>query len=126
MSTTPIKVALIEDDQALVAMYRAKLEHDGFEVKTASDGIAGYELIDEFGPDIALVDVMMPETTGVEMMSILRRSKHFDNVKVIVMTNLDDQKLMKSLQDMGISDYIVKAETTPQGVSDKIHALLGR
>lgn len=126
MSDTPIKVALIEDDTTLVEMYRAKLELEGFEVKSAGDGMSGYELIESFRPDVALVDVMMPETTGLEMMSILRRSKQFDAVKVIVMTNLDDQKLMQSLQDMGISEYIVKAEATPAEVATKIHALVGR
>jgi DNA-binding NarL/FixJ family response regulator len=59
-------------------------------------------------------------------LSNLRRIAANDPIKVIVLTNLDDIKLHKSLQEMGISDYYVKAEMTPTEMVDKVKNLLGQ
>lgn len=127
MSAAPtIKVALVEDDTALVTMYRAKLEHEGMEVRTASDGQSAMELMSSFPADIVLLDVIMPDSTGLELLTYLRSRKENDGIKVIVMTNLDDTKMVKSMEDMGISGYLVKAEVTPMQVVSKIYEVLGR
>ena len=66
MSST--KVAIIEDDIAISQMYRLKFETEGYEVQTADNGKIGLELIEAFSPDIVLLDLMMPEMTGDEML----------------------------------------------------------
>ena len=119
-----IKVALVEDDQAIASMYRTKLEHDGMEVRVATDGAAAIELVSDFHPDVMLLDVMMPGSTGLEVLGYMRTRKEDDDIKVIVMTNLDDAKLVQSMEDMGISAYLVKAEVTPAGVAAKIREVL--
>jgi len=50
--STKVKVAIIEDDIAIVQMYRTKFENEGYEVETAGDGLTGLDLIDSFAPDI--------------------------------------------------------------------------
>ena len=67
------KIAIIEDDQAISQMYRMKFEAEGFAVETAANGKLGLELIDKMRPDIILLDLMMPEMTGDEMLVKLRQ-----------------------------------------------------
>jgi DNA-binding response OmpR family regulator len=108
-----MNVAIIEDTEAIAHMYQTRLEQEGWEVRVAGDGNKGMELLSEYHPDVVLLDIMMPESSGVDVLSYLRRSKENDNIKVIVMTNLDDTKLRQSLAEFKVSDYLVKAEVTP-------------
>lgn len=116
------KVLLVEDDASIRHMYQTKLEAEGFQVKTAVDGEDGYTTAKLFHPDVVLLDIMMPGVTGIDFLSYLRRLTENDNVKVIVLTNLDDPALKNSLREV-VSGYVVKAETTPSEVAAKIRAL---
>lgn len=122
--SAPIKVALIEDDAAIVNMYMTKLRLENIIVQTAPDGLAGLELIENFKPDVVLLDIMMPEVGGVEFLEQVRSRAGHDNLKIIVMTNIDDPKLRASLTQMNISDYAVKAEVTPAEIVEKIRNLV--
>ena len=62
------KIAIIEDDQAIAQMYRFKFEGEGYSVETAENGKLGLELAEKMKPDIILLDLMMPEMTGDEML----------------------------------------------------------
>src|SRR4051812_19448434 len=88
--STKTKVAIIEDDMAIVQMYRTKFESEGYDVSTAPDGATGLELIDSFQPDIVLLDLMMPNMNGLEMLSKLRSQPNGREAKVVVLTNMGD------------------------------------
>ena len=66
------KVAIIEDDQTISQMYRFKFESEGYQVETAENGKLGLELAEAMKPDIILLDLMMPEMSGDEMLGKLR------------------------------------------------------
>jgi DNA-binding response OmpR family regulator len=68
------KIAIIEDDQAISQMYRMKFETEGYQVETAGNGRLGLELIESMKPDIILLDLMMPEMNGDEMLEKLRKT----------------------------------------------------
>ena len=78
---TPL-IAIIEDDQAISQMYRIKFETDGYEVETAENGKQGLELCETMKPEIILLDVMMPEMTGPEMLEKLRATEWGAKIKV--------------------------------------------
>lgn len=118
------KIAIIEDDMAIVQMYRLKFESDGFTVKTAGDGITGLQLIKEFGPDIVLLDLMMPAMGGLEVLDHIRKDAKTKDLKVVVLTNMGDAETASKVFKMKATDYIVKAEMTPKEVSEKIKKLL--
>jgi DNA-binding response OmpR family regulator len=124
MSNNPIKVALVEDDVALVQMYLSKLEHEGFNVKHAGNGLDGLELIKTFQPDVVLLDIMMPDSNGIDLLQHVYQVYPNDKLKIIIMTNLDDPKLRKSLEQMGASAYLIKAEVTPTEIVEKIRSLV--
>ncbi len=124
MPSKPTKIAIIEDDAAIVQMYRLKFEADGYEVKTAGDGIAGLKLVVDFDPDIVLLDLMMPQMSGLDVLQRLRKDDKTKDLKVVVLTNMGDAETASKVFAMKATDYIVKAEMTPKEVSEKIKKLL--
>ncbi len=118
------KVAIIEDDMAISQMYRLKFETEGYEVQTAENGKLGLELAETFKPDIILLDLMMPEMTGDEMLVELRKKTWGKNVTVIILTNMGEEEAPKSLKELGVHSFIVKAEMTPRQVAERVKAAL--
>jgi DNA-binding response OmpR family regulator len=126
MSDKKTKVAIIEDDMAIVQMYRTKFENEGYEVATAPDGGTGLELIDQFDPDVILLDLMMPNMNGLDMLKTLRGTPNGKDAKVVVLTNMGDTETATRVYKMQANDYIVKAEMTPKQVADRVKALLAK
>lgn len=110
------KIAIIEDDAVINQMYRMKFEADGFEVQVANNGKTGIELVETFQPDIILLDLQMPEMTGEEALKHIRSQEWGKDIPVIILTNLGVEESPKSLKDLNIVSYIVKADLTPSQV----------
>lgn len=118
------KIAIIEDDIAIVQMYRMKFESEGFVVVTADNGKDGLALIHKEKPDIVLLDLMMPEMRGDEMLAELRQKDWGKDIKVIVLTNMGESEAPDSVMENGALGYIVKADMTPKQVAEKVKAAL--
>jgi DNA-binding response OmpR family regulator len=114
------KIAIIEDDQAISQMYRIKFEAEDYEVETADNGKLGLELVEKMRPDIILLDLMMPEMTGDEMLAKLRATDWGKDIKVIILTNMGEQEAPAELKNMGVRRFIVKAEMTPRQVAEMV------
>ena len=124
---TKKSILLIEDDLAIQEMYKEKLREEGYRVLTVTDGKVAMQRIRQ-GADLILLDILMPNLNGFE---ILKRAKSEDgtkNIPVIVLTNIgsdsidSDKKLAFSL---GAADYMIKSLNTPSNVVQKIKSLLG-
>ena len=115
-----VKVAIVEDDQAISQMYRIKFEAEGFEVETAANGKLGLELTDKMRPDIILLDLMMPEMTGDVMLEKLRKTDWGKDIRVIVLTNMGEQEAPPSIRQLGVKRFILKAEMTPRQVAEMV------
>ncbi len=124
--STKVKVAIIEDDIAIVQMYRTKFESEGYDVETAGDGITGLELIEAFSPDIILLDLMMPNMDGLAMLQKLRGTTEGKKARVVVLTNMGDTETATKVYKMAADDYIVKAEMTPKQVAERVKLLLAK
>ena len=114
------KIAIIEDDQAISQMYRFKFEALGYDVETADNGRLGLELAENMKPDIILLDLMMPEMTGDEMLGKMRATDWGKSIKVIVLTNVGEQEIPPSIRELGVSGVILNANMTPRQVADKV------
>lgn len=119
------KIAIIEDDPVISQMYRMKFEADGFEVQLANNGQRGISLVEHFKPDLILLDLQMPQMSGTEALAKIRKGEVGKNIPVIILTNLGEEESPKSLRDLGIHSYIVKAELTPRQVVQKVKEALG-
>ncbi len=114
------KVAIIEDDQAISQMYRIKFEAEGYEVETAANGRLGLQLTETMKPDIILLDLMMPEMNGDEMLKKMRATAWGKNVKVIILTNMGEQEIPPEVKELGVSAVILKADMTPKQVAEVV------
>jgi DNA-binding response OmpR family regulator len=114
------KVAIIEDDAAISQMYRIKFEAEGFQVETAENGRLGLQLVEKFSPDIVLLDLMMPEMTGDEMLRVMRTQEWGKDIRVIILTNMGEQEAPESLKTLGVRAFIVKADMTPRQVAELV------
>ena len=114
------KIAIIEDDPVISQMYRMKFEADGFDVQLANDGKKGVALVENFSPDLILLDVQMPEMAGDEALAKIRAAEWGKDIPVIVLTNLGEEEAPKSIRTLGIHSYIVKAELTPRQVVQRV------
>lgn len=113
------KIAIIEDDSVINQMYRMKFEAAGFEVEVADNGKTGVALVESFSPDIVLLDLQMPEMNGDEALAHIRSQEWGRTVPVIILTNTGIEESPRSLKDLNIHSYIVKAELTPSQVVER-------
>ncbi len=118
------RVAIIEDDQAISQMYRFKFEAEGFQTETAENGKLGLELIEKMKPDIILLDLMMPEMTGDEMLAAMRKTEWGKDIKVVILTNKGEQEIPAEVRKLGVSAVILKADMTPRQVAEVIKKTL--
>jgi DNA-binding response OmpR family regulator len=119
------KVAIVEDDLAIAQMYRLKFEAEGYKVQIAENGRLGLALCEEMEPDVVLLDLMMPEMNGDEMLEKMRRTDWGKKPSVIVLTNVGEQEAPDKLKELDISAFIVKAEMTPKQVAELVKQTLG-
>lgn len=118
------KIAIIEDDPTISQMYRMKFEAEGFDVQLADNGLRGVSLVESFKPDIILLDIQMPKMTGDEALKQIRSKASGKTVPVIVLTNLGAEEAPKSLHELGVHSYIVKADLTPKQVVERVKEAL--
>lgn len=126
MEEGKIKILLAEDDLQLIDMYKKKFELEGFEVTLAEDGEKANRLIKdpEYKPDIILLDIMMPKINGIEVLKEIRENDETKDYLVVILTNLGNETTAEEIYRYGATDYIVKAETTPIQVAEKVKRIL--
>ncbi len=124
MTEKIVKIVLVEDDMYLRKMYELGLKKAGFEIKSAENGKQGLELINTENPDLILLDVIMPELNGFEVLKQLNESGKIKNYKIIILTNLGQEDDIKKAIDLGAKDFIIKSNFTINEVVKKIKKFL--
>lgn len=119
-----VKIAIVEDDEAISQMYRIKFEAEGYTVETAANGKLGLALAEEMRPDIMLCDLMMPIMDGEEMLTRLRKTDWGKKIKVIILTNRGEQEIPEAIKNAGIEALILKAAMTPRQVAELVKSKL--
>lgn len=118
------KIVIIEDDRSILEMYSLKFRAEGFTVYGASNGEDGLKVLSGTNPDVVLLDLMMPVMDGETMLKHLRATPWGKAIPVFIMTNLSRDEAPKGLERLGVTDYIIKANTTPHAVWEKVQAVL--
>jgi DNA-binding response OmpR family regulator len=118
------KVLIVEDDPFILSMYTTKLEFESFQVVPAEDGEKGLRQAQKEGPDIILLDIMMPKMNGFEVLARLKSDDKTKQIPVILLTNLNQRDEIEKGLSLGASDYLIKAHFLPSEVVDKIRRLL--
>lgn len=118
------KIAIVEDEQTIAQMYRFKFEAEGYEVEHAENGKIGLEMAKAFQPDVMLLDLMMPEMNGEDMLAAMRATDWGKDIKVVVLTNRGEQEIPATVRELGVSAVILKADMTPRQVAEVVKQLL--
>lgn len=99
------KILIVEDEKKIARFLELELEHEGYEVRTAGDGRTGLEQALTWQPDLMILDLMLPELSGIE---VCRRLRHESDVPIIMLTAKDDVSDKVMGLDMGADDYMTK------------------
>ncbi|MDP2860893.1 MAG: response regulator [bacterium] len=119
------KILIVEDDPAIAQLYETELTLKGLEVVLAVDGAEGLEKAKTAKPDLILLDVMMPNVSGIDMLKSLKKDENLKNITVVMLTNFGQENLIQEAFALGIQGYILKYRVTPAELYDKIAILLG-
>jgi DNA-binding response OmpR family regulator len=115
-----VDVLLIEDDPAVLEMYRMKLSLDGYRVSTAVDGEEGIAKAVELLPDIIFLDIRLPKKDGFEVLQALRENPATATTPVIMLSNYGERELVERGLKLGAHEFLIKANTTPSSLSEGI------
>ncbi len=120
MANKKKKILLIEDEEMLANMYETKFQNEGFEIVKALDGAEGLKLSEEVNPDFILLDIIMPKMDGFSVLKELKENDKTKNIPVILLTNLGQEEDIKRGKEHGAISYLVKANTTPAEVVERV------
>lgn len=99
------RILIVEDEKKIARFLELELEHEGYEVATAADGRTGLEKALSWKPDLMILDLMLPELSGIE---VCRRLRHESDLPIIMLTAKDDVSDKVMGLDMGADDYMTK------------------
>jgi DNA-binding response OmpR family regulator len=117
------RILLVEDDRSIVGFVEPELEHLGFHVRCAYDGVAGLEEAQTFSPDLIILDIMLPFMDGVGVLKRLRQEG--SRIPVIMLTARDTTLDKVHSLDLGADDYLTKPFDIEELLA-RIRALLRR
>ena len=125
MSKKAHRILIVDDEADIQELLKYNLVKEGFEVKTASDGVKGVEVAKEFLPELILLDIMMPRQDGIETCRQIREIPELAECFVIFLTARSEEYSEVAAFDMGADDYITKP-IKPRALISRIRAFFRR
>lgn len=121
---TPQKVVIVDDNASLVDIYKTRLELLGYQCFAAYDGEQALATIERERPNLVLLDLMVPKVAGDQILERMRASEWGKNVKVVIISNLNEADAPAGLRDKGIEDYLVKANLSNDQIDQVVDQIL--
>ncbi len=118
------KILLIEDEQFIRELYERQLIKAGFLVKALPDGKSGLEALKNETFDLLLLDIMLPEMNGLEILKEYKTQHTDSQMKVVLLTNLGQETIIKEGFELGAHAYLIKAQYTPDQVVTEVKNIL--
>jgi CheY-like chemotaxis protein len=118
------KIVIVEDNSSLAEIYKTRLELVGYSCLTAYDGEQALETIEHEIPDLVLLDLMVPKIAGDQILTRMRQSPWGKDIKVYIISNLNEVDAPAGLRDLGIEGYAVKANLTNDQLDKTVDSIL--
>ena len=118
-----IKVLIVEDDKDICELYSDAFMREGFKVYTAREGKSAIEKYQTRDPDILLLDIMMPDVDGYQVLKEIRK-QHKKYIPIIMLTNLDITHFTKKESIDQVDAYLIKSNFTPSEIVEKAKEVL--
>lgn len=119
-----VRVLFVEDDALVAQMYRLKLELDGYSVEIAADGVAALEKARSMRPDIIFLDIRLPKLDGLSVLERLRADPNTEHTPVVILSNWNEKELVERGIKLGALDHLIKSQTTPARLSQRLSGWL--
>lgn len=126
MTVSPPKIAVVEDEEALQLVLLEWLTSEGFKAFGITTGKEALEVIPKKLPDLILLDIILPEVDGFEVMKKLGENPQTANIPIIVLTNLPDEEEHKMAMFLGAKEYLVKVDYDFPALKKIINRVLGK
>jgi DNA-binding response OmpR family regulator len=117
------KILVIDDDQGVVSILQKRLEANGYEVKTAADGVNGQKLVHSFEPDLIILDVVMPGLDGYSLYQELRSEFNIRMKPVIVLTGKSEMGELFKMEGAGV---VISKPFKMEDLLQEVSRLLGQ
>lgn len=119
------KVLIVEDDPMLSEIYKKKFEKTGsFEAVVANSGTDAIKKAKQEIPDLVLLDLVLPEMDGFDVLAELKKEPTLKNTKVVPFSNLSEEDNEKKLRELKADGFIAKSEHTPQELVEEVEKIL--
>ena len=120
-----LSILLLEDDEVLSNSLRKALELRGYEVTTAGNGKEGLHCLQNNRFDIILLDLLMPEMSGINFLRERRKNKSWTGIPVIILTNYPEQEYIDEIvQHENIAGFLTKANVTLKQIVDRVASVV--
>lgn len=119
-----MKVLIIDDDENLSAVFESALQKAGLETVFALNGKSGIDKARSEKPDLILLDQVLPDISGNEVLRTLKMDSHTKTIPVLILSNFSQEELVKEAINNGAMDYIFKYQVEPQDLVNKVKQAL--
>lgn len=119
------KVLVVDDEEDILELLKYNLKKEGYDVKTASNGVKAVEIARSFLPDLVILDIMMPHQDGVETGRQMRQIPELNNTYILFLTARTEEYSEVAAFDIGADDYLSKP-IKPRALMSRISALFRR
>ncbi len=120
------KILLVDDDHLLLRLYEQRLASDQFDVITATNGEMCLRTLEELTPQAIVLDLVMPGLDGLTVLQRLKDHPDWHAIPVLVFSNRGAPEDIDAALALGADDYLIKTQSTPSDLVEKIQAVLGR
>lgn len=121
-----MKVLLIDDDEAISTVFSTALKKEGFEVVHSLSGAEGLEKVKSDRPDLILLDQILPDMQGNQILKQLKGDEATKTIPVIILSNFSQEELVKEAINAGATDYVFKFQVDTKDVVDKVKQVLNK
>lgn len=121
----PKKILFIEDDEGFFNIFSVPLKMKGYDVVHVSDGALGVEKCISEKPDLILLDIVLPGTSGLDILKELRERPETKDSKVVMLTNFGSDENINKAMEYGANDYLMKYNIVPSELPKKIATFMG-
>jgi DNA-binding response OmpR family regulator len=118
------KIVIVEDEVSLADIYKTRLELLGYICFVAHDGIEALSLIERERPSLVLLDVMLPKLAGDQILKVMRMTDWGKDIKVLVISNLNEADAPMGMRAQGIEGYAVKANLSNDQLDQLVDSIL--
>jgi len=115
-------ILIAEDEEFIANLYKVNLEQHGVEVEVAADGSAAIEALDQTQPNLLLLDLLMPETDGFQVLAHIKEKGY--TFPVVILTNLSQEIDKQKCEELGAEDFFVKSDLSVEELWDRLSKYL--